>query len=382
MKKLPSYRLHKATNQAVCWISGRTYYLGIFDSPESHEAYKKLVAQYLTDPNFGIEKDRLSIAEAVVTYLKFADTYYRGGSEFVGMRDACKPLVELYPDLHVGDFGIPHFKACREFWVKRGCSRQYVNKQSKRLLRFAKWMVAEGFAEPSLHHGLKCIEPLKRGRCACPESEPVKPVDDEAVELTLPHLPPMLQDMVRLHAFLGCRPGEICSVTPSMVDTEPTVWRITLSEHKTAWRGHERVIFVGPKAQEILRPYLHGRHDVPIFSPRIAMEQRLQTKEKNRKTPLSCGNRRGTNRKSAPKKKAGDRYDTQSYGKAIKFACLAAKIPVWSPNQLRHSAATKIRAVEGIEAASVILGHKSLSVTEIYAEKSKKRAAEVAQKHG
>lgn len=382
MKKLPSYRLHKATNQAICWISGRTYYLGDFDSPESHEAYNKLVAQYLTDPNFGIEKNSLSMAEAVVAYLKYADVYYRGGSEYVGMRDACKPLVELYADLHVSNFGIVPFKACREFWVKRGCSRQYVNKQTKRLLRFAKWLVAEGFAEPSLHHGLKCVEPLKRGRCSCPESDPVKPIDDKAVSLTLPHLPPILQDMVRLHALLGCRPGEICSLTPSMVDTKADVWTITLAEHKTSWRGHERIIYVGPKAQVILKPYLSGQPDMPIFSPKIAVEQRLQVKERNRKTPPSCGNKRGTNRKSSPKKRAGDRYDTQSYGKAIKFACLAAEIPVWSPNQLRHSAATKLRESEGIEAASVILGHKSLDVTQVYAEKSKKRAVEVARKHG
>ena len=97
---------------------------------------------------------------------------------------------------------------------------------------------------------------------------------------------------------------------------------------------------------------------------------------------MSCGNRRGTNRKSKPQKVAGDAYTTQSYGKAIAFACKQAKIPIWAPNQLRHSAATKIRESEGIEGASVILGHKSLDVTQVYAEKSKKLAINVAVKHG
>jgi integrase len=43
---------------------------------------------------------------------------------------------------------------------------------------------------------------------------------------------------------------------------------------------------------------------------------------------------------------------------------------VWSPHQLRHTAATPLRKEYGLEAAQVVLGHKTLSVTEIYAEKN------------
>jgi site-specific recombinase XerD len=49
---------------------------------------------------------------------------------------------------------------------------------------------------------------------------------------------------------------------------------------------------------------------------------------------------------------------------------------------LRHAAATKLREAEGIEAASVILGHAHLPTTEIYAEASSKKALIVAEKHG
>jgi integrase len=383
MKKLPSYRLHKASNQAITRIAGRTYYLGEFGSEESKNKFNQLVASYLTDPNFGIEKGRQSIAEAVIAYLKHAEVYYRAGSEFVGMRDSCKPLVELFASVHLSDFGIAQFKSCRQYWIDRKCSRQYVNKQTKRLLRVVKWWVAEGIAEPTLHQALKCVEPLKRGRCECPDTEPVKPVDDAIVDKTIKFLPPILRDMVRLHQLLGCRPGEIVKLTPAMVNRSGEVWVVRLVDHKTAWRGHNRDIYVGPKAQAILLPYLEtcSASDV-IFSPKIAVEQRLQENEQNRKTPLSCGNRRGSNRKSKPRKSAGDAYTTQSYGKAIAFACKQAEVPTWSPNQLRHSAATKIRESEGIEGASVILGHKSLDVTQVYAEKSKKLAFDVAVKHG
>jgi integrase len=383
MKRLPSYRLHKASNQAITWIAGRTYYLGEFGSKDSKDKFDRLVAEYLVDPSFGVEKSRQSIAEGVVAYLKHAQTYYSGGSEYASMRDACKPLVETFAGVHIADFGIPQFKSCRQYWIDRKCARQYVNKQTNRLLRVVKWWVAEGLADATLHHALKCVEPLKRGRCESPETEPVKPVTDEAVEQTIPFLPPILRDMVRLHQLLGCRPGEIVKLTPAMVNRAGEVWVIKLLDHKTAWRGHSRDIYVGPKAQAILLPYLENANSSKaIFSPKVAIEQRLQAKEQSRKTPLSCGNRRGTNRKSKPQKVAGDAYTTQSYGKAIAFACKQAKIPIWAPNQLRHSAATKIRESEGIEGASVILGHKSLDVTQVYAEKSKKLAFDVAAKHG
>jgi integrase len=383
MKKLPSYSLHKASGQAICRISGRVYYLGKFGTKESQDKFNQLVAQSLTDPTFGIEKNRVSVAEACVAYLKFAQVYYRSGSEFVGMRDACKPLVELFSSIHLCDFGIPHFKACRQFWVDRGCSRQYVNKQTKRLLRLAKWWVSEGMVDPSLHQALKCVEPLKRGRCDCPEAEPVKPVDTQAIEKTLPHLPPILQDLVRVHLLLGCRPGEIVKLTPSMIDRSGPVWAIRLKEHKTSWRGHARNIYVGPKAQAILEPYLQScDSDEVIFSPIKATQQRLDVKFSNRKTALSCGNRPGSNKKSSPKKCPGKAYDTQSYGKAIRYACQSAKIDAWSPNQLRHAKATELRTAEGIESASLILGHKSLDVTQVYAEKSERQAIGLAVKYG
>jgi integrase len=49
---------------------------------------------------------------------------------------------------------------------------------------------------------------------------------------------------------------------------------------------------------------------------------------------------------------------------------------------LRHKVATELREREGVESASVILGHAHLPTTEIYAEASTKKALEVALRHG
>jgi site-specific recombinase XerC len=45
-------------------------------------------------------------------------------------------------------------------------------------------------------------------------------------------------------------------------------------------------------------------------------------------------------------------------------------IPHWHPHQLRHTAATELRKTHGLEAAQVILGHRTLTVTQVYAEKN------------
>ena len=41
----------------------------------------------------------------------------------------------------------------------------------------------------------------------------------------------------------------------------------------------------------------------------------------------------------------------------------------WHPHQLRHNAATLTRKVHGLDASRALLGHATMSTTEIYAEK-------------
>ena len=54
----------------------------------------------------------------------------------------------------------------------------------------------------------------------------------------------------------------------------------------------------------------------------------------------------------------------------------------WSPNQLRHTAATEIRRDFGLEAAQIILGHSAADVTQVYAERDLAKGIEVAKRIG
>jgi integrase len=53
------------------------------------------------------------------------------------------------------------------------------------------------------------------------------------------------------------------------------------------------------------------------------------------------------------------------------------RVPHWTPLQLRHTAATAIRARYGVEAAKVILGHTKVETTQIYAERDLTRAKQI-----
>ena len=59
-----------------------------------------------------------------------------------------------------------------------------------------------------------------------------------------------------------------------------------------------------------------------------------------------------------------------------------AGVPHWHPNQLRHTKATEIRRDAGLDAARVVLGHRSPQMTEVYAEIDVNKAAEVMARLG
>jgi integrase len=137
------------------------------------------------------------------------------------------------------------------------------------------------------------------------------------------------------------------------------------------------------------------------FSPRESEAKRRAERQAARKTPLSCGNVPGSNRvRHKPKRRAGVRYTTQSYASAVRRACdKAFPVPAgiadnptavekwradhhWFPNQLRHTVGTVIRKRFGLEAAQTVLGHSKADVTQVYAERDLRMAAEVISQIG
>jgi integrase len=383
MAKEPGYCLHKPSGRAYVNLSGRVHYLGPHGSPESKAAYNRLKAEWLVAKG----RDKIALpclAELCLAYLEHAEAYYAASTEFANIKLAIRPISELYATTQADAFGAIQYKAVREWWLSDPArSRSYVNKQMKRLVRVLKWGVGAGLMPPENLAIIKCIDPLKRGRCTAKESKPVLPVPAALVMSTLPHLTQVVADMVRFQQLVGCRPGELVKITPSMVDRSAEVWTIVLSEHKTAYLDKHRTLYVGPKAQAVLKPYLLRGADDACFSPQESERQRLEAVHAKRVTPLNCGNRPGTNRIARkPRKAPGTAFTASSYAKSIAGACKRSKLTHWHPNQLRHSAATEIRKRFGLEAAQVILGHSGADITQTYAERDAAKAVEVARAIG
>lgn len=338
------------------------------------------------------------------SYLKFADGYYRTRGdgipqEAMAIRYALAPLRELFGRSRAAEFGPLRLKAVREAMIAKGWCRSSVNQQVSRVKRMFKWAVGNELVPPSVHHALEAVAGLRAGRTTAPESEPVKPAPEAAIEATLPYVSSPVAAMIRLQLLTGMRPGEVTIMRTADIDRSTDPWVYRPEYHKTEQHGHDRFVILGPKAQAILAPFLKAEAPTTyLFAPAAAERERRGKLHERRKTPMSCGNKPGSNRKRRPKRKPGDRYDTQAYGHAIRYGCAAA-FPVpegldeaarrqwraahwWHPHQLRHNAATRLRKQFGLDVAQVVLGHATLAVTQVYAERAVAAAQEVMRQVG
>ena len=213
---------------------------------------------------------------------------------------------------------------------------------------------------------------------------------DEHVDATLPFLTSVVRAMVRLQRLTGMRPCEVVMMRPCDIDRTGDAWVYQPATHKNLWRGHQRLVPRGPKAQEILKPFLDRPAEAFIFSPAESEKQRHVEQRTKRKTPMTPSQAR-RKPKAKPKRAKRDRYDTASYQRAIDYAVLAAnkrrkenepEIPVWFPLQLRHTRATEVRRQYGLDGAQSALGHKNANVTEVYAEKNLELAVRIAKETG
>jgi integrase len=366
----PAYRLHKARNCAVVTIRGKNHYLGPWQSPESHEKYARLIAEW--SRNNGILPDPvissstvLTINELILSYFRHAQTkYVKHGeqtSEVGCVRQALRPLRQLYGTTPAADFGPKAFKDVRQAMIDAGRARTSINKDAHRIKRMFRWAVEEELLPAAVPDRLRCVSGLGKGQSAARETEKVAPVPVEHVEAILPHLPPPVAAMVRLQLLTGTRPQEVMSLRKGEIkDGGDGVWLYTPASHKTEHFGRDKVIVLGPQAQEVLTPWLDREPGEYCFSPAESVAWRA-SRQRNGRTPR---------KKWTPPENLNPMYTRHSYRTAVQRACLKAKVPVWSPNQLRHTRASQIRAKYGsIEAAGVVLGHKETRVTEIYAER-------------
>jgi integrase len=387
---VPKCRLHKPTGLAVVRLSGRDVYLGPYGSPESEARYEAAVAEWLKNdrkppprPSRRVPRDHLVVDELILAYLGFAKGYYVKGSKQTGevrnIKDALRLASSHFGSTLVAEFGPVDLKIVRKAMAEAGLCRNVVNARTNRIRRMFKWGVENQLVEPAVLQGLQAVAPLKKGRSAARETDGVKPVPRACIDEVLRHVTRPVKAMIELQLVSGMRPGEVVLMRTCNIDMSGKTWEYRPESHKTEHHGIERVVFLGPQAQAIVRPFL--KHDVQayLFSPADALQDLHQRRAAAAHVRRSADQLK---RKTKPCKQPGEHYTSASYCYAIHKACRTAGVHVWGPNRLRHNAATFLRKEFGLDAARVILGHTSAAVTEVYAEMDRKKAAEIMEQVG
>jgi len=434
--RIPHYRQKKVNGRLYAVVTladgfggRRDVPLGAYGTPESRQAYHRVLAEWEANGRqLQRPADQLSVNELVLRFLEWARTYYRRpdgtpARELADYHLSLRLLVRLYGLTPARAFGPLALKAVREQMLREpvvrhsnvrgpdgqpvrdpatgqprreekiirvGWARGLINQRIGRIKRLFRWAVSEELLPQAVAAALASVEGLKRGRSPARETAAVKPVPPNYVTAILTNLLPPVRAMVELQLATGMRSGELCVLRGLDLETSGKVWAYRPADHKTSYRGHPRVICIGPRGQAILRPWLRPNLEEFLFQPRDSHRLRCAALRARRQTKVQPSQQNRAKRK--PKKRPGERYTPQGYAAAIRAAIGKTnairrqqgepEIPHWHPHQLRHTAATLIRKEFGLDAARAVLGHRSPAITEVYAEIDAGKASEVALKLG
>jgi integrase len=243
-----------------------------------------------------------------------------------------------------------------------------VNRFTGTIVRFFKWCVENELVPPSVHHGLRAVSGLRRGRSEARETRPIRPAPDALVDAIERHVPAQIRAMIQLQRLTGMRPGEACIMRSGDIDVSGRVWIYTPREHKTEHLDRQRQVYLGPAAQNVIKPWLRTDLEGYLFQPKEAMKALAEERRRNRRTSMTPSQQART-RLAKPEKTPGDCYTAGSYRQAVTAGCARAfphptiskikrkdrtveqwkELKEWNrehsfhPNQLRHNAATRLR---------------------------------------
>lgn len=450
MPKTPSYRKRAGYEQALVTLTDsvtkkrRDYWLGPHGSNESREMYHRIIAEWeangrrlprmetVAEPEVDgcvDESGGILMVTLLADFFNWAKVHYDPG-ELRSCSIVMALMRRYFGRTPAAKFGPKKLRLLRDEMIRgdttckpprKPWSRKYINQQVQRIRRIIKWAVSHELIGAEVHQALCTVEPLKRGRSAAKENPKITGVPEHILKKVLPKLNKQVRALVDLQLLTGARAGELVSLRRCdiEVDDKTGVWRYRPDKHKNAYRERERIIYFGPAAQRVLLPFMGDRPTTAcLFQPSDAEKERRELLTENRETPPSCGNTVGSNRKKSPKISPGERYTTDSYRRAIWYACdhafppppplarrknetvnewrerltkgkLLPKLNTWrkehrfSPHQLRHSAGTRIRTKFGLEAAQLALGHASANITDaIYAERDQTKVIEIMKNIG
>jgi len=145
LQKTPKLRHHKATGQAYVVLNGKSLFFGLYGTPEANEEYHRTIAEWLASGNQLVQPPHeITINELMAQFWKWAESYYvrPGGSptnEINNIRQALRPLQELYGSSRAAEFGPRALAAVRHKMVRMGWCRSNTNKMVGRIKLMFRW---------------------------------------------------------------------------------------------------------------------------------------------------------------------------------------------------------------------------------------------------
>lgn len=386
-KSMPDYRYH-VSGQGVVELSGKTFYLGPYDSPESRAKYFALLQVFnenglaIPDGHIATYQKDVPVSVRCVT-AEFRELvkvkYAKSPSHSGRLINLCVLLEDEYGDEPADEFGPRRLAALRDIFVASGNNRNYANSQTRSICQIFKHGVSRELIEIAVLQRLETLEPLRHGQTTALETEPRTAVHLDVVRATARHLSPTVIAMVMVQVATGMRPSEVFKMRAMDIDQSGKEWIYRPDSHKTAHHGVIKAVPIVGDARLMVMKFMDRPSDQYLFSPIESAAWHREQRSLARKTRSCCGNRPGTNLKKDPKRKPGVKFTKDSYRRAIVSAARKAKVEHWTPYQLRYTAAAAIREALGLEAAQAILGHTRAAMTNHYARASEAKAIEAAK---
>ena len=339
ISRVPSYRLHRPTGQAVVTLGGRDYYLGLHGSPKSKTRYQKLLAGWLQAeiaPPRPFDPPRagstvLMVAEAYLGQLN--GRYVKAGRptrQLDRLKSAVRFLIADHGEVVASNFSGDDLRDILVSMARAGRPRIAINQLTTIIRAIINWGVERKLVDASVDHELRAVRSLKRGAVLdgvqTRETKPIRKVQAAVLERTTPHMPDILKYMVVLERLTGMRPCELCGLRPGDLNRDGEgpdgtilagvwVYEVSDSFNKNAHRGLHRWVLIGPKGQAVLTRYLNRSAGAYCFSPREACERSLKSQGRR----VAFGESR----------QPGQHYSTASYGRAVAKACQRAEPGCW-----------------------------------------------------
>jgi len=388
-KRIPEVRRQKGRNSGYVRAEGKKIYLagrytedGI--DAELKASYKQFKKEFLARENTPAGSNTIAeVLKAYATHLIEKSSNVKGSQDRIekAAEEASAKIRLLaegfspYMGDHPSSITVLTFNTIREGWANdRDLTTTTLTRYFSFVRCFIKYGVSRGLMPLDCKTAVDCLASITTSEYPnLKEPEIRDAVCIEDVKATLPHLNPMLNVMVQILMATGMRPGELCNMQWTAIDTSEELWKYNPEFHKMDHKGKTRVIYLRQDVQTLLSRWQSMRPTPNSDFIFTTKESWILGRSKNfPKTPVETWI-------ASSGKYPATGLRTRVFRENVKRGSAAAKIDHWVPYQCRHFYASHMLAVVSqlfatgakcdnamLEGVGSLLGHASTRTTRRY----------------